>query len=123
MRDGISSGIKWAGIVLILLTGLIHLVEGPEYIEEAGPIIGGSFFLNAAGAALAAFGILKGAKTWGWTLGAVVAAGAFIVYILSRTVGLFGFYEGEFFESLGIVSMVVEAIYLALYFRAIFARN
>lgn len=119
MRDGISSGIKWAGIVLILLTGLIHLVEGPEYIEEAGPIIGGSFFLNAAGAALAAFGILN----WGWTLGAVVAAGAFIVYILSRTVGLFGFYEGEFFESLGIVSMVVEAIYLALYFRAIFARN
>lgn len=115
MLGGVGSGLKWAGIALIFVTGLIHLIEGPEYLEEAGTLIGASFFLNAAGAAVAAFGIFRGAKSWGWTLGAVVAAGAFIAYILSRTVGLFGFYEEEFFESLGIASLVVEATYLAIY--------
>ena len=123
MRGGIGTGIKLAGIVLILVTGLIHLIEGPEYFEEAGTFIGTSFFLNAAGAAVAAVGIFLGAKSWGWTLGAIVAAGAFVAYILSRTVGLFGFYDEHFFEPLGIVSLVIEAVYVIIYFRAMAARR
>jgi hypothetical protein len=38
---------------------------------------------------------------WGWTLGALVAGGAFLMYIISRTLGLPSLTEAEFFEPMG----------------------
>ena len=36
-------------------------------------------------------------------------------YILSRTVGLPGFYEDEFFEPMGVLSLIVEALFVLQY--------
>lgn len=97
-----------AGIVLIVLTGLIHAVEAPDQLEEKA-YVGVLFILNVAGAVVAATGIWRGLRA-AWWLGVVIAGGAFIAFILSRTTGLPGFKEEEW-EALGIVSLVVEACY------------
>jgi hypothetical protein len=57
-------------------------------------------------------------RTWGWALGILVAAGAFIGYIVSRTVGIFGLPPDVWMEPLGIASLVVEALFIAVALRA-----
>ena len=109
---------KWLGIVLILVTGLIHLVEGPEYLEES-TVVGVLFFLNVAGSLVSAVGVYRGARGWGWGLGIFIAAGSIVAYVLSRTVGFLGFYDDEWLESLGLVSLVVEALFLGVAARVL----
>src|SRR5260370_12872841 len=110
---GSQSVLVGAAIVLILVTGLIHLVQGPGQFSEAA-YVGVLFFLNAAGAALAAIGIYRGAKVWGWGLGLFVAGGALLMYVLSRTVGLPGLDVQKWFEPIGILSLVVEGLFVIL---------
>ncbi len=105
-----------AGIALIALTGLIHLVEAPEYLEEQ-TYIGVLFILGILGAIAAAIGIARGQRS-GWLLGLLVAGGAFVGFVLSRTTGLPGFKEEEW-EGLGIVSMVIEAAFLGVAARVL----
>ena len=105
----------WAGILLVLATGLMHGVEGPAHYHEAA-YQGLLFFLNAAGALVAARGIYRGAKLWGWTLGALISAGALMLYIVSRTIGLPGLeIDDEWFEPLGVASLLVEGLYVIVY--------
>jgi hypothetical protein len=52
---------------------------------------------------------------WGWALGALVAGGAFLIYIVSRTGGLPSLTEAEFFEPMGVASLVVEGLFVGLY--------
>ncbi|MCX6048967.1 MAG: hypothetical protein NT075_28030 [Chloroflexi bacterium] len=81
----ISSVVLWVAIALILATGIIHFMEAPENLSEA-PYKGVLFLLNGIGALIAAIGIYRGSRSWGWGLGALVAAGAVAGYIMSRTV-------------------------------------
>ena len=105
----------WAGILLVLATGLMHGVEGPAHYHEAA-YEGLLFFLNAAGALVAARGISRGATLWGWTLGALLSAGALMLYIASRTIGLPGLEVDEaWFEPLGVASLLVEGLYVLVY--------
>src|SRR5215467_432201 len=105
----------WAGILLVLATGLIHAVEGPANSHEAA-YKGLLFFLNAAGALVAARGIYRGAKLWGWTLGVLISAGALTLYIVSHTIGLPGLeIDDEWFEPLGVASLLVEGLYVIMY--------
>jgi hypothetical protein len=104
-----------AGIALIAITGLIHLVETPEYLGEM-PYIGGLFALSVIGALIAAFGIYRGER-WGWMLGVLVAGGSLVCYFLSRTVGLPLFRENtweEFAEPVGLLSLLVEGLFLVV---------
>ncbi len=110
---GGQSFLVGAAIVLILVTGLIHLVQGPGQFKEVA-YVGVLFFLNAAGAALAAMGIYRGAKVWGWGLGLFVAGGALLMYVLSRTVGLPGLEVQDWFEPIGLLSLVVESLFVVL---------
>lgn len=107
--------LMWLGIALVLATGLIHLIEGPENYEEVA-YKGILFFLNMLGALIAAIGIYRGEKLWGWSLGLLVTAGALILYIISRTVGLPGLeVDDEWFEPLGVISLIVEGLFVLLY--------
>ena len=65
-----------AGVALILLVGLIHLMDAPGSMTESATK-GLSFYANFVGAIVAAYGIFLH-RTWGWALGIVVAAGAFV---------------------------------------------
>jgi hypothetical protein len=106
---------RWLGIGLIAASGIIHLVETPEYLEEVR-YIGILFAVSVVGALVAAVGIGRGER-WGWVLGAVVAGGSIVAYLLSRTVGLPGFRENsweEFAEPLGLLSLLVEGLLIVV---------
>ena len=107
-----------AGVVLILAAGAIHAFEAPDHLEEQ-TYIGVLFVLNAIGALIAAIGIVRGSRS-AWTLGVVVAAGAFVSFVLSRTTGLPSYHETEW-EPLGILSLILEAGYLFVAARALAA--
>lgn len=121
LSDTNVSKLTWSGLVLIALTGLIHLVEAPEYYEEK-TYVGVLFIAAAIGAVVSMYGIWK-AQSWGWLLGIVVAGGSAVAYIASRTVGLPGFKENEFLEPSGIVSLVVEIAFCVVAIRAMTDRS
>ena len=89
-----------AGISLIVIVGLIHLINSPGDLEE-GAYTGVLYLANFVGALAAAVGIYW-RKRWGWVLGFLVAGGAFAAYVISRTVGLPGLpVETEWLEPWG----------------------
>jgi uncharacterized membrane protein YfcA len=104
------------GVALILLVGLIHLMDAPDSMTES-TTKGLFFYANFVGAIVAAVGIFLH-RTWGWALGILVAAGAFIGYIVSRTVGIFDLPPDVWMEPLGIASLVVEALFIVVALRA-----
>lgn len=110
-----SSLVLWIAIALILVTGLIHFMEAPDNLSEA-PYKGVLFIMNGVGALIAAVGIYRGSRSWGWGLGALVAAGAVAGYIMSRTIGLPGLpVDDEWFEPLGVLSVIAEAGFVAVW--------
>lgn len=113
-RLTLSKTLVWAGILLVLAVGLIHLVEAPENYEESA-YKGILFFLNAAGALVAAAGIYRRSRL-GWSLGLFIAAGSLVGYAISRTVGLPGLeVDDEWFEPIGVASMIAEGLFVLLY--------
>lgn len=103
----------WMEISLILATGLIHLIDVPGSFGEA-PYKGLLFVANGVGAVVAALGIYRGSRIWGWGLGCLVAGGALMGYIISHTVGLPGLAPDNWLEPLGVASLVVEVGFVAL---------
>jgi uncharacterized membrane protein YfcA len=109
-----SERLVGAGMSLIVIVGLIHLINSPGDLEE-GSYAGLLYLANFVGALTAAIGIYR-ARSWGWSLGALVAMGAFVGYVISRTVGLPGLpVEEEWLEPLGVLSLLVEALFVGLY--------
>ena len=105
---------RWAGVLLLLACALIHLISAPDHLREA-TYVGVLFLANGAGALVAAFGIYRD-RLWGWLLGALVAGGAFVMFMVSRLIGLpayqehVGMWIGDSFgDRLGIPSLIVEA--------------
>jgi len=84
----------------------IHLVLAPEYFGEQA-YIGALFLLGAAAGALIAARLWRAADRATWALGAALSAAMAIGFLLSRTVGLPGFHEGEW-ELSGLVSLMLE---------------
>ncbi|MEJ7871070.1 MAG: hypothetical protein WKF67_02335 [Rubrobacteraceae bacterium] len=119
----VPRNVMWAGVGLVAVVGLIHLIEAPEYFDEYGAFYGLAFLANAAAAAVAAVGIYGGIKSWGWTLGAVISGGAFVLYLVSRTIGLPGLTGGAFFEPIGLLSLLVEGLFVVLYARVVGPRR
>jgi hypothetical protein len=111
---------RQAGMGLILAVGVIHLIEVPEHFEAAA-YLGALFAANFAGTLAATLGIFRGAKGWGWTLGALISALSLLAYLVSRLFGLPGFTEaaGEWDEPLGSLAMILEVLYLAGWFSVI----
>jgi hypothetical protein len=115
IRDTSGSGrLVGAGVSVIVIVGLIHLINSPGDLEE-GSYTGLLYLANFVGAILAALGIYRG-RSRGWSLGALVSVGAFVGYVISRTVGLPGLpVEEEWLEPLGVLSLLVEALFVGLY--------
>ena len=116
----IPSGFRLGGISLIIAAGLIHLVAAPDHYEDA-TYIGVLFSANLLGALAAAIGIYRN-EVWGWWLGAAVAGGALVLFIVSRLIGLPGYEEhvgmwiGDSVEDyLGILSLLIEASFVVLF--------
>lgn len=112
----------WAGVVLITITGIIHLIDAPDNFNQS-TYKGLLFILNGFGALVAAFGIFRGAS-WGWLLGLLIAGGAIVGYVISRTVGLPGLpVDPHWLEPMGVLSVIVEGIFVALAIKALAANR
>ena len=111
-RTTFPGKLAWAGASLIAAVGLIHLLEVPEELEEA-TYLGLLFLANFGGAVVAAIGIYRG-HTWGWGLGALLAGGALVGYVISRTLGLPGMPVEAWLEPLGVLSLLVEGLFIGL---------
>jgi hypothetical protein len=122
MDDGLAPKVlTWAGAYTISFVGLIHLIVSDEHFEAA-TYLGWLFLANFAGAAVAAIGIAWGGHRWGWLLGDAVAGGAFVLYVVSRAIGLPGFHpEGvwEWVRLDGLLSLGLEGLFMALSLLAI----
>lgn len=107
------------GIGLILAVGAIHLIEAPDHFRAA--YLGVLFVIDAAATLVAAVGIWRGAKGWGWTLGALVCALSALAYVASRLFGLPGLGEaaGEWDEPLGSLALIFEGLFLAGWFSVV----
>ncbi len=115
----IPNTFRWAGVLLILASGLIHLVAAPDHLQKT-TYVGLLFLANCAGALVAAFGIYRD-RLWGWLLATLVAGGAFVMFMVSRLIGLPAYQEhvgmwigDSAMDRLGIPSLIVEAPLVAL---------
>jgi hypothetical protein len=98
----------------MLMVGLIHFVEIPDNYAEAS-YKGILFALNCLAALVAAYGVYT-QRSWGWWLGLLVAAGALVMYVVSRTVGLPNIgVDTEWFEPMGLLSIFVEGVFVILF--------
>jgi len=102
--------LRRAGASLLAATGVIHLVLAPEYLGEKA-YIGVGFILGGIAALAIAARLWRGRDLAAWTLGALLAAGMAVGFVLSRTIGLPGFHEAEW-ELSGIVSILAEVAFV-----------
>jgi len=111
--------LKLLAILLIVAVGLVHLSGTPQHYRVA-PYMGVLFLANFVGSLVSAVGIYRDAL-WGWLLGILVAGGALVAYIVSRLVGLPGFEHaiGRWSGPRGVLSSVVEALFVALFVLAV----
>jgi len=109
---------SWLGIALIVTTGLIHVMNAPNSFQEAA-YKGWLFYANGMGALVAAYGIYRGKRSWGWNLGLLIALGSLIGYVASRTVGLphIPAEPDAWLEPFGVASLIVEGLFVAVFMR------
>lgn len=111
-----SPTLKWLAIAAILGAGLIHVVEARDAFGEA-TYKGLLFVGNGVGALAAAMGIYRDQRALGWLLGLLVAGGAILAYVASRTIGLPGLpaEPDAWLEPMGVASLLCEALFVFLF--------
>ena len=105
----------WFGIVLILITGLIHVLDAKDSFNDA-VYKGWLFYVNGVVATIAAYGIYH-KYSWGWNLGLFIAVSSFTGYVISRTVGL-PYIPAEpdaWLEPLGVTSLIAEGLFVMVF--------
>ena len=106
----VHAQIRRLAAALLAATGALHLVLAPEYLQEKA-YIGVLFILGGLASLVVAFRLWTHNDRQAWALGALTAAGMAAGFILSRSIGLPGFYESDW-ELSGIVSVLLETGFL-----------
>jgi hypothetical protein len=96
--------VQWLAILLITVTGVLHLITAGEEYTEAR-YMGVLFLVNFLGSFVAAWGIYRKKIWWGWALGILIAGGSILGYIQSRTIGMPGMEVEEWANLSGIISL------------------
>ena len=111
-----SRAVKWLAIAAILGTGLIHVMEARDAFGDA-TYKGLLFIGNGVGAVTAATGIYREQRALGWLLGLLVAGGAILAYVASRTIGLPGLpaEPDAWLEPMGVASLLCETTFVILF--------
>ncbi|MQS17668.1 hypothetical protein F7Q99_37145 [Streptomyces kaniharaensis] len=95
-----------------LASAVLHLILVPSHLEEK-PYIGVLFVVGSVPLLLVAAGLVVRRRPLGaWAVGALVSLGMITGFLLSRTVGLPGYYEPDWEPPYGVLSLIVEAVFL-----------
>jgi hypothetical protein len=108
---------EWIGMVFILIIGILHIYSSPDEFNDA-PYLGIMFIGAFVGSIIAAIGIYRHSFLWGWGLGALIALGSCVGYILSRTVGLPISGVEPWGPGIGYFSLLMEILFLVTFTRA-----
>lgn len=92
-------------------TGILHLALAPEYLSEQA-YIGGLFIAGGITSLVLAAIMWVRDDARAWLASGLVALGMGVGFILSRTVGLPGFFESEW-EVSGLLSLLLEGAVVA----------
>ena len=111
-----SPTLKWLAIAAILATGLIHALEARDAFGDE-TYKGLLFIGNGVGALAAAVGIYRDQRALGWLLGLIVAGGAILAYVASRTIGWPGLpaEPDAWHEPMGVASLLCETLFVILF--------
>ncbi|GAC1357263.1 MAG: hypothetical protein NVS4B11_06850 [Ktedonobacteraceae bacterium] len=110
------------GVVLLVIIGLLHLVlvKTGLHIQM---YLGILFILDTALSFVSALWIALSDAPLGWTLGAIVAAGSFVGYMVTRTVALPGLHILPWNAPFGLLSLVVEPLAFIVILSALMRRT
>src|SRR4051812_38012735 len=97
--------------VALAIVGAIHLALADEYLLQTR-YLGVLFIAGGVASIYAAVRLWLARDVVAWVLGALVAAGMVVGFVLSRSVGFPSFQEAEW-EPSGIISLILEAAYLS----------
>jgi hypothetical protein len=116
IRDVVHDGIARA-IAVVGLAGvaLIHLLDTPGTFADA-PYRGWLYLALISGCVLTAAALIRSGDPRAWAAAALLAGGATLAYVVSRTIGLPQGADdiGNWSEPLGIASLFVEGGLIAL---------
>lgn len=102
-----------AAAVALGATGFLHLVIVGQYFEEAA-LLGVLFVAGASAAGFTTYRLWMSADRPAWLAGLGLCAGMGAGFVLSRTVGLFGFHDSSWTIT-GLIALVLEATFIAAY--------
>jgi peptidoglycan/LPS O-acetylase OafA/YrhL len=100
----------------LALNGVIHLALSPEQLDEKA-YLGVLFILGGIASLVLAVAVWRGDRR-ALVLGAVLSAAIGVGFILSRTTGLPGGFKEEEWEPLGVLTLGLEVIVVAIAARA-----
>ena len=121
MSDSPTDGIptealaRVAGTLMLAAVAIIHVIDTPGTLAET-PLIAYGYFVLIAVALVTAVLLLTTPDRRVWALAAVVAGGAIVAYVLSRTTGL-PTDDGDIGNwncALGIAALCTETLIVAL---------
>src|SRR6185437_7014185 len=120
-----DTGVYMVGALLALGVAAVHVADQGGVTAIASPDwIGWSYRLIEAGGVLSALALLT--LAWaGWAAGALLGAGPFIAYTLSRSVGVPGDRGdvGNWGDWVGTVALFIEAALVVLSVSMLLARR
>jgi hypothetical protein len=116
--SSVSKSAKAAGIVLIVLIGLLNF-HVPHFLIERGSRDSSTGYVLEIGllplvmaAAIAAVAIGRD-RRWGWRLGVVVAGLSVVLYLVQETVGLPGL-QKTWLEPSRLLALIMEGLFIVL---------
>lgn len=112
--------------VLCMAVMFIHIKDQGGLPGSKSPgYVGVGYYLLEVAAFLTAIVLATSKSVKGWLLAAAVAAGPIVGYALSRGPGLPSYTDdrGNWTETLGVISLVVEGALLVIAALALFAAN
>jgi len=105
------------GAALCLAVALVHVKDQGGFPGDKAPrYVGIGYYVLELGAVLAVALLLSRARRGGWLLAIGVALGPLVGYVLSRGPGLplYSDDRGNWSETIGVISLVVEGVLLVL---------
>lgn len=120
-----SMRIKWTGIILIVIVGLLNfhiphfLLESRSDFGPAEHLLELALLANVIASSVAALGIFRSGR-WGWVIGIVVCAFSASLWVAQETIGLASLPQ-QWLEPSRIASLAVEGVFVVTAWNQVFA--